>query len=348
MKLSIKVMHAFQGVAIRAAALGLSIAGCFLFSATALAQPGASILPIAASAPNAPDVAHPSPEAVAARIRELDAQKGEPGNRALPTIVMRRTGDGKQCTFTALDDMYVNFHNDEFGCDDNIYNTFEVVGAHEGMEIDIEGSPNCDGREVYARYIVSFGPGNGPIANIPPTSVAAASGIPAGQILNDGSGKRAFIANGFRSTGESLPNAVSCVRIKRLIPNGPYRYKNKESGLCLRSDVSRPYPATCTGPADFSFYELNDFVGSIISADSVTSPTQFRYLRIDTLPDVVILSTSYLGTGTYRYDTTTSWLKTILGKCATPSTIDNHVNVHDCQYDQGTRMQWTREALPVR
>ncbi|ODP30597.1 hypothetical protein A9762_09350 [Pandoraea sp. ISTKB] len=315
----------------------------------ALAQPGASILPIDASAPSAPDVVQPSPEAIAARIRALKAQEGEAGNHPLPTIVMRRTGDGKQCSFSVLDGSYVNFHDAPYGCDDNIYNTFEVIGAHEGMRIEIEGAPNCNGSEAYASYIVSFGPGHGPVGNIAPTSVAASVGIPVGQILNDGSGVRAFIANGYKSSGAPLPNAVSCVMVRTLMPNGPYRYKNRDSGMCLRSDVDRPPPAQCIGPGVFSFYELNDYWGTMVPSESVADAANRKFLKANLGDAVLEISTGYDPTLSINYNSTTNWLRTIPGICATQQyEHPNEVRVHECRFNAGTRMQWIREPLPVR
>ncbi|WP_150668360.1 hypothetical protein [Pandoraea anhela] len=311
-------------------------------SAPSDTQPAASILPVG------PAIAQPSPEAVAAKVKARMQEQANTSNHPLPIVVMRRISDGKQCSFSVLDGTYVNFHEDPYGCEDNIYNTFEIVGAHEGMWIEMEAAPNCNGSESYAKYIVSFGPGHGPVGNIAPTSVAASVGVPVGQILNDGSGKRAFIADGYKSTGTPLPNAVSCVLVRNLLPNGPYHYRNQASGLCLRSDEFRPYPVACTAPVPLAFYELNDYFGEIISADSVATPTKRKYLNTSLSDDVLEFSTTYLPTHAFSYNATSSRLETLLGFCASPSDDPYRVNTHSCRHDTGARMQWIREPAPVR
>ncbi|VVE23370.1 hypothetical protein PAQ31011_03278 [Pandoraea aquatica] len=310
--------------------------GAMGVSGAALAQSGApkasgdvSILPIG------PAVEAPRPDTA-------------PGVHSypLPTIVMRRTSDGKQCSFPAQDGAAVNFNASPYSCEDNVLSSFEVIGAHEGMIIDIEGSPRCDGSEAWASYVVSFAAGGGPTGAVATTSVVASMGVPLGTRLTDGAGNNVLIANGSRAVGEPLSTAVSCVKVTNLIPEGPYRIRNAYSGKCILNTTGPSHTAQCTDAVNQLFYVTFSQNRGVVSAAAPLDWARRESLRsIITDQYVVGVGQTTDLASVLGREESTGYLKTTTGRCASESDIPFQINTIECKYAVGATMQWTFEPV---
>ncbi|WP_141118720.1 hypothetical protein [Pandoraea sp. PE-S2R-1] len=183
-----------------------------------------------------------------------------PKNYALPNITMYENDVDKTCSFALYDGGSIDF-TQSGQCKNDEYYSFSISGAHEGMEIEFHDEPSCNGSQPFAKYVVSFRTGGELTGNVAKTGVGLSQDKSVGTRLNDGDGKDVLIANGYKSG--TLGGKVSCVRVHKLLPEGPYRLRSvRYPDKCLTGGVTDTSPMRvmpCTdGEVKQSFFELNN------------------------------------------------------------------------------------------